>query len=162
MSGASRGDWVVTTIGVFKLIKAALLGPLGVAVLLGLPEALVRTVMHSVGWTGVLLGHHLVRRAIARLLSIDAQAQREIGAACLIYAAVFVVEGVGLLRRRRWAEWLTVIVTASFIPFEIYELVRGPGAGKLIAIVLNLAIVVYLLWVRVRAHVPRASRLRAA
>jgi uncharacterized membrane protein (DUF2068 family) len=158
----SRGDRIVTLIGAFKLVKAALLVPLGVAALRGLPQEIFRSVVHRVGWTGALSGHHLVKDAIARVLSADEHEMRQIGVAFIVYAAVFVVEGVGLLRRRQWAEWLTVIVTGSFIPFEIYELSRRPGAGKVIAIVLNLAIVVYLAWRRARAHLPRGSRLHAA
>jgi hypothetical protein len=161
MNGAARGDRLVSIIGAFKLVKAALLGPLGVAALLGVPEAIVRSNMQDVGWTGALSAHPAIRSALERL-SADGHALREIGVACLIYAAVFVVEGVGLLLRRRWAEWLTVIVTGSFIPLEIYEFVRRPRVGKVIAIALNAAIVVYLAWRRARAHVPRASRLHAA
>ena len=54
----------------------------------------------------------------------------------LTYAAVFAVEGVGLWMRRRWAEWLTTIITASLIPLEVWELIqqpqhrRGGGAGR--------------------------------
>jgi uncharacterized membrane protein (DUF2068 family) len=160
MNGAGRGDRIVSIIGAFKLVKAALLGTLGVAALLGVPEAIVRSRMQDVGWTGALSAHPAIRRALERLSS-DGHALRELAVASLIYAAIFVVEGVGLLRRRRWAEWLTVIVTGSFIPLEIYELLRRPRLAKLIAIALNAAIVVYLAWRRARAHVPRGSRLRA-
>ena len=162
MDGSPHRDRLVAAIGVFKLMKAAVLGPLGVAVLLGVRETIVQSVSLWLRWTGALSGHHLVRTALARLLSLDNHDLREIGAAFIAYAAVFVVEGVGLLRRRRWAEWLTVIVTASFIPFEIYELARRPGAGKVSAIALNAAIVVYLAWRRVRAHAQPVSHFRPA
>jgi uncharacterized membrane protein (DUF2068 family) len=75
---------------------------------------------------------------------------------------VFVVEGVGLLRGRRWAEWLTVFVTASFIPFEIWELTRRPGGGKVVALAMNAAIVVYLAWRRMHERALGASRFRPA
>jgi uncharacterized membrane protein (DUF2068 family) len=48
------------------------------------------------------------------------------------------------VRRRRWAEWLTVIVTGSFVPLEVYELAHRAGWGKVVALALNLAIVGYL------------------
>jgi uncharacterized membrane protein (DUF2068 family) len=162
MADSPRRDRLVAAIGAFKLVKAAVLAPLGVAALLGLPAEIIRSTIHRLSWTGALSGHHALRAALARALSMNDHALREIGVACLGYAAVFIVEGVGLLRRRRWAEWLTVIVTASFIPFEIYELVRRPGAGKASAIALNAAIVAYLVWRRVRAHVPSVSHFRAA
>jgi uncharacterized membrane protein (DUF2068 family) len=162
MDGSPPRDRLVAAIGVFKLVKAAILAPLGVAGLFGLAEPLIRSTVHRLGWTGALLGHQVVRAALARLLSLDNHDLREIGAAFVVYAAVFVVEGVGLLRRRRWAEWLTVIVTASFVPFETYELARKPGVGKLIAIAVNVAIVVYLAWRRVRDHAQHASHFRPA
>ena len=142
---------MVVAIGVFKLIKAALLVPLGIATISGLPAALVQSAALRLRWTGALSGHPFVQTLATRFLALDVRDLREIGAAFIAYALVFVVEGVGLLRRRRWAEWLTVIITASFIPFEIYELVRRPGAGKVVAIGLNTAIAVYLASRRMRA-----------
>ena len=59
-------------------------------------------------------------------------------------AAVFIVEGVGLLLRRHWAEYLAVIATASFLPLEIYELVERVEVSRALVVVANLAIVVYL------------------
>ena len=57
---------------------------------------------------------------------------------------MFLVEGVGLLLRKRWGEYLTIVVTASFIPFEIYEMAHKPTALKAGGIALNVVIVVYL------------------
>lgn len=153
---------LVAAIGVFKLLKAMVLAPLGVASLLGWSEELVRSVADRLRWTGALSGNHVVQAAVGRLLSLDTRDLREIGAAFVVYAGVFVVEGIGLLRGRPWAEWLTVIVTASFIPFEVYELTRRPGVGKVIAIAVNAAIVAYLAWRRVRAHESRISQFRPA
>ena len=55
-----------------------------------------------------------------------------------------------------------MIVTASFIPFEIYELARRPGVGKVVAIAINVAIVAYLAWRRAAADARAVSRFRAA
>jgi hypothetical protein len=49
---------------------------------------------------------------------------------------------------KRWAEYLTLIVTASFLPLEIYELSVRVSVLKLIAFVLNIAVVVYLLYAK--------------
>jgi uncharacterized membrane protein (DUF2068 family) len=70
-----------------------------------------------------------------------------VSGAAFIYAAMFLTEGGGLLMRKRWAEYLTVIITASFLPFEIYELVvQEFGVFKLVLLIVNAAIVVYLGW----------------
>jgi uncharacterized membrane protein (DUF2068 family) len=74
------------------------------------------------------------------------------GLGSLAYALVFSVEGVGLWFEKTWAEYLTVIVTLSFIPFEIYELAQGFNVGKVIGLVINLVILVYLVVRLVKQH----------
>jgi uncharacterized membrane protein (DUF2068 family) len=145
---AQGADRFVGVIGAFKLMKAVVLGALGIAGLMGLPEVFVHNALRGLQWTGALSGHHAVRRVLVRLLSLSDHTLRELAIAGLCYAAVFAVEGIGLIRRRRWAEWLTVVVTASFLPFEIVELVRRPGPGKIVAVAINAAIVAYLVWRR--------------
>jgi len=150
-ASAERGDRLVALIGAFKIAKAGLLVAVGAGALLGVPDAVVGAILGVLQWIGAL-GHHAVHNAVNRALSADDHELHEVAVASLAYAAVFLVEGVGLLRRRRWAEWLTVFVTASFIPFEIYELARHPGAGKIVALALNVAIVVYLAWRRLKGR----------
>ena len=64
----------------------------------------------------------------------------------LAYAAIFAVEGVGLWMRKRWAEWLTTIITASLIPLEIWEMFFRPTLGNAAIIVANAVIVATLIW----------------
>src|SRR4051794_36800456 len=94
-----RGDRLVGLVGLFKLVRAAVLAPVGVAALVGLPEGMIRTAVRVLRWLGGLSGHHAFRAALARFLSLDDHTMRELGAACLSYAAVFLIEGIGLLRR---------------------------------------------------------------
>src|SRR5271156_1498592 len=47
----------------------------------------------------------------------------------LCYAAVSAIEGIGLWMRKRWAEWLTTIITASLMPLEAWELFHRPTVG---------------------------------
>lgn len=154
---AAHGDRLVGLIGAFKIAKAALLCLLGAGALLGLPEPVVRAVLRASRWIGALSGHHAVQSAVGRVLNADGHTLHQIAAVALGYAAVFVVEGVGLLSHRRWAEWLTVVVTGSFILFEVYELVRHPGVGKVGAIAVNVAIVGYLVWRRLADRRRRAA-----
>lgn len=62
------------------------------------------------------------------------------------YAALEAVEAVFLWRGRRWAEYLTVLATSSLLPLEVWELGRGASVLKVVALVLNVAIVVWLMW----------------
>jgi uncharacterized membrane protein (DUF2068 family) len=68
-----------------------------------------------------------------------------VGAAVSIYTALLVLEAVGLWNQRRWAEYLTLIETGLLVPFEIYELTSTISALKMLTLVINLAIVLYLL-----------------
>ena len=64
--------------------------------------------------------------------------------ACFAYAALFLTEGIGLWRDRRWAEYLTIVATGSLVPLEVFELARKVTAVRIGALVVNLLIVVYL------------------
>jgi uncharacterized membrane protein (DUF2068 family) len=63
----------------------------------------------------------------------------------LVYGLVEGVEGVGLWLAKRWAEYLTVVATAVFIPYEVYELTKAVTVTKALAFVVNVAAVVYLI-----------------
>jgi uncharacterized membrane protein (DUF2068 family) len=145
---AAKSDRVVALIGVFKLFKAALLIALGIAGLVAAPSDLAHEARHLLTWLGVSPGRHTLARFLGKLGSFDGEMAHKLAVASLCYAAVFLVEGIGLLSKQRWAEWLTVVVTASFIPIEIYEAVERFGAGKIVALVLNLVILIYLVWRR--------------
>jgi uncharacterized membrane protein (DUF2068 family) len=68
-----------------------------------------------------------------------------LAAVLLSYGAVEAIEAVGLWYQRRWAEYLTFLVTASFMPFEIYEIATRTTVFKVLAFIINLAVVIYLL-----------------
>jgi uncharacterized membrane protein (DUF2068 family) len=70
----------------------------------------------------------------------------EIAVGAFIIAAVYVVEGIGLWRCRRWAEYLTIGVSASFLPFELAGLFRHPSVALLVTFILNVIVVGFLAW----------------
>jgi uncharacterized membrane protein (DUF2068 family) len=77
--------------------------------------------------------------------------------ALFVYGALFLTEGIGLILGKRWAEYLTVIVTGSFLPFEIYEMVKKASAAKGVTIAVNLVIVIYLI-IRLKKDRPDRER----
>lgn len=81
-----------------------------------------------------------------------------IGFVALGYALLFGIEGVGLLMGKYWAEWFTVIATASLIPLELYETVQHIGWIKLLALLGNVVIVIYLVRVALQSRLARKAR----
>jgi uncharacterized membrane protein (DUF2068 family) len=69
----------------------------------------------------------------------------QLGLLVTAYAALEATEMVGLWFNKRWAEYLTLVATTLLVPFEIYELTLGLSVFKILTLIINLAIVVYLL-----------------
>jgi uncharacterized membrane protein (DUF2068 family) len=61
-----------------------------------------------------------------------------------VYSVIEGVEAVGLWRERRWAEYLTAVATVGFLPFEVHELLDRVTALRILAFVVNLAILIWL------------------
>lgn len=80
------------------------------------------------------------------------------GVVALLYAAVLTAEGVGLWLAKPWAEWFSVGVTASLIPFEVWEVARRVTLLRVAVLVLNVAVVVYLARRVVRERAARRGR----
>ncbi|KZC25018.1 hypothetical protein RHOFW104T7_05775 [Rhodanobacter thiooxydans] len=82
-----------------------------------------------------------------------------VGLVALGYAVLFGIEGVGLWLGKYWAEWFTVIATGSLIPLELYETLHLFGWLKLVTLLGNVAIVVYLVRIALQTRaVRRATR----
>jgi uncharacterized membrane protein (DUF2068 family) len=102
---------------------------------------------------------------LSKVFSYSDQKLMLTGLALAAYAVVEGVEAVGLWMMQRWAEYLTLIVTASFLPLEIYELGVRVSVLKIVAFVLNVAVVLYLLYakrlfgIRGGARAEHAARL---
>lgn len=72
---------------------------------------------------------------------------KRIGFAAFCYAALGAVEAIGLYFEKVWAEFLTLVVTASFLPFELHELIRGISSLKMAIFAINVAVLFYLIWI---------------
>jgi uncharacterized membrane protein (DUF2068 family) len=75
---------------------------------------------------------------------VDDRKLKELSVGTFLYSAVFLTEGIGLALSKRWAEYFTIITTASFLPLELYELFHHATIPKGVALLLNIAVVVYL------------------
>ena len=137
---------ILKLIGTFKLFKAILLIVVGIGALKFLHKDIGSTVMH---WTQVLRvdpDNRYIHGLLLRIFRVTPKQLKELSLGTLIYAGLFTTEGVGLLLRKRWAEWLTTVITSSLVPVEIYEIHRHFGWVKVGVLAVNVAVVVYLIW----------------
>jgi uncharacterized membrane protein (DUF2068 family) len=132
-------------IGIFKLLKCAITVAIGAGVLSLLHKDAAVQVSRWMTAVRIDLENPLVQRILISVSGLSDRKLMVFGAFTFAYAIVFAIEGVGLVLRRRWAEYLTVFVTISFIPFEIYELARRPNLPKAITIAINVVVVIYLI-----------------
>ena len=95
-------------------------------------------------------GHakHGLLHELDKLFTTTSSNLHLLGAVFLAYALVEGIEAVGLWMTKRWAEYLTFVVTTSLLPFEIYELTNKLSPFKIVAFVLNVAVAVYLLFAK--------------
>jgi hypothetical protein len=141
----TRRDRIVTLIAFFKVVKGLLLVAGGLAAL-----ELIHPGSTNRVWSWIAqLPSETERRLLARgmkLVTKSGPGRLQIAAlAAFAYAALFFVEGVGLFLQKRWAEWLTIVATASLIPIEIYELLHRVTAMKIAVLAINIAVVIYLI-----------------
>jgi uncharacterized membrane protein (DUF2068 family) len=148
---SSRSSLVLVLIGVFKLFKAILLIAIGVGAIKVLHKGSVGTVMH---WAQVLRvdpDNRFVHGFLVKILRVTPKQLKGLSVGTFIYAGLFLTEGLGLLLRKRWAEYFTIVTTTGLIPLEIFELSRHFTVVKLTILFVNVLIVLYLL-ARVRSH----------
>lgn len=136
-----KGAASLRVIGVFKLAQATLLAAVALAALHLIRPTVAARVREWVLDLPFDAQQDLARRAVGWLLGLPSGHAKTLAGGTLLYAALFAVEGTGLLLKKRWAEWLTVVATASFIPIEIWEVAHRPGTIKELIIIVNIAVV---------------------
>ncbi len=147
--GQSQGTLTLTLIAIFKLVKGFLLLAVAIGAVRLLHRDLAATVAH---WTEVLRvdpDNHYLHALLSRVFRVTPKQLKELSAGTFIYAALLLTEGIGLLLRKKWAEYFTIITTGGLIPLELLEISHHVTPAKIIVFCINVAIVVYLIY-RVR------------
>lgn len=152
--GRDRG---LLLIGLFKLSKAVFFFCIGV----GTVHLLHKDIGDEVMRLATKLRFDPESRFVALLMDkadlIDAHRLRQISFATFGYSALALTEGCGLLLEKAWAEYLTLTLTVSFLPWELYELARRPDWFRLALLIINLAVLWYLIWVLRRKNLQPAK-----
>lgn len=152
---ALREAIVLRLIAVDRAVHALLFGlaAIGLFVLrLDLPglQAQARRLTDSTGNTlagpGQTASRDTIQRFLDRILHVRPHTLGTLMLTAAVYSVMEGTEAVGLWRERRWAEYLTAVATAGFLPFEIDALLHRFTVFKLVALAVNLAVLVYLVW----------------
>ncbi len=149
---------VLRVIAAFKFLKAGIVIVTGFGLLRFYDAGFQTAVYKLIGGLPYAFEQRLLREGLAFLSGMSPKRIQVIAAATFCYAGLFLVEGSGLWLGLHWAEVLTVIATSSLIPVEIYELAKHPTVNKVLVIVINVAILGYLVWrLRREALLRRAT-----
>ena len=142
-----RHDRLIVLIGVLKFVKAVILLAAAVSVFATLHDGVRAALKQFAAGSG----REVITHYVGTLTSGGPHRAELIGGGLLAYAALFGVEGYGLLTHKLWGEWLTIIITTSFIPLEIYELIHKGSVIKGLVLIANILIVIYLVGRRIHA-----------
>jgi uncharacterized membrane protein (DUF2068 family) len=157
----SADNRLLRLIACFKLLKSALLVAVGMSALHLLHKDVAGVLEHWVAMLGVDPGNRYVDKALQKFAISTPNKIKSFGVVSFIYAGLFLTEGIGLWMVRRWAEWFSVIITTSLVPFEVYEIYRHLSSIKCLVLLLNIAVVAYLLY-RIRKERQPAHQTQRA
>lgn len=152
-----RDSLVLRLIAVNRGIHAVIFGLLAIALIyldlhLGGVQSgaarLLDAVRSALSNTGQDPSRDFVARQLTKVLNLHQNTIVVLAGTAVAYSVVEGVEAVGLWRERRWAEYLTAVATAGFLPFEIKALTDRVTVLRIVALVLNVAILLYLLWAK--------------
>jgi uncharacterized membrane protein (DUF2068 family) len=141
--GAKREVWILL-IGLFKLFKGITLLIAGFGLLKLLHRDAAEVAEHWIEVLRVDPDNRFVHRALLKIFNVTPKQLKELSAGTFVYSAIFLTEGVGLLAKKHWAEYMTLISTGLFIPLEVYEMYRHFTIVKVAVTVVNVGIVWYL------------------
>jgi uncharacterized membrane protein (DUF2068 family) len=131
-------------IAAFKLLKGLALLALGIGALNLLHKDVAAEAARWIDLLRIDPQNHYIQQLLAKIGRIDARKLKALSIGTFLYSGVFLTEGVGLFLQKRWAEYVTIFTTASLLPVEVYEVVKEFSTAKIVVLLINIAVVVYL------------------
>jgi len=145
-SSAKNGTVGFRIIGAVKLVTALVLAAAGIGAFRLLNSDLGEFLQHWGSRLHLDPENRFVHSIISKVAGIDRAQRIVIIAGATFYAVLEFVEGVGLLLRRHWAEYLTIVATAVLLVPEIYELTEQVNHMRVTVLLGNLVILFYLIF----------------
>jgi uncharacterized membrane protein (DUF2068 family) len=146
MAQKTKGSRGLLLVAAYKLIKGVALLALGIGALRLLHRDVAAEAARWIDLLRIDPQNHYIQSMLARIAKVDARKLKELSIGTFLYSGVFLTEGVGLALRKRWAEYLTILTTASLLPLELYEIAKRFSTAKIFVLLVNIAVVVYLVY----------------
>jgi uncharacterized membrane protein (DUF2068 family) len=150
-----RHDRWLIAIGTFKILEGLLFVLLGLGVIRLLHRDIADLLLRAAMALRLDTESRFVNFLLDEVQLLTPHKMRLISAGIFLKAGLDFVEGIGLALEKTWAEWLTIGLTASFLPWEIFEIAKHFTWVKVGLTLLNVLVLLYLVWVqqlRLRAH----------
>ena len=144
MSEAKKKGTFLKVIIVQKVVAGAVELVLAFGILNFAGEDLAEIIRHAAFYLGVAEENHFIQWTLKKAGALHTNTILGVSLSLLLLGGLALLEAYGLHMRRKWGEWLTVISTSLFIPYEIWILIAHPSMIKLSILVFNCAIVYYL------------------
>jgi uncharacterized membrane protein (DUF2068 family) len=144
------------TVAVFEAAKGLLVLLLGLGALRFMHRDLEDVAEQIIRFLHASPGGRISNLFIAAASRANDKSLWAIAAAAMVYAIVRFAEAYGLWYAREWAEWFALLSGAMYLPWEVLSILRHPHPIKWVVLIANLAIVLYMLVLRVQAGAHRS------
>jgi len=131
-------------IAVLKIVKGLLLLLVGIGALSLIHKDAAETFTNWANALQVNVHRRIIQHWLVEIGLVQPRQKVVIVAVSFFYSALLLTEGIGLFLEKVWAEYMTALITTSFIPIEVYEMVRRTTPSRIILLVVNVAAVAYL------------------
>lgn len=143
----SHDRWLVL-IGGFKILEGLLFVLLGFGVIRLLHRDIADVLLRTVLAIRLDPESRFVNFLLEKVQMLTPHKMRLISFGIFLKAGIDFAEGIGLVMEKTWAEWLTIGLTASFLPWEIFEILRHFTWIKIALCFINVLVLIYLVWVQ--------------
>ncbi len=143
-SRQGHNQWLVL-IAVYKFLQALLFVAIGMGANRLLHRDIADVVIRFAEHLRFNPESRLVNFILEKAMLLNAEEIRRIGVVAYSYAALSLAEGIGLYLEKAWGEILTLAITASFLPWEVFEITRRLTWVRVGLLTANVLVFIYLL-----------------
>ncbi len=141
---------ILLLIGLFKFLKMAALLTVGILVIHFRNANLTQIALHWVNKFRLDPHNHWVDLVLDHIALIHKKQMELLAGGTFVYAALFALEGIGLILEKTWGEYLVLVDTAILMPVEVYEITKKPDLLRITLLIGNALIFAYLVYLRVK------------